>query len=69
MELIDILHRIRGERIEVIEWNETEIIVPYNETHFSFLSFLIRNDRPKFSVEKKENHIIVKWHRFLNGWW
>lgn len=69
MELIDILHRIRAERIEVIDWNETKIIVPYTETTFSFLSFIIKPHKPKFSVERKEDKIIVKWNRFLNGWW
>lgn len=69
MELIDILHRIRAERIEVIDWNETKIIVPYTETTSSFLSFIIKPHKPKFSVKREEDKIIVKWNRFLNGWW
>ena len=68
MEFEEVIGMLEDECVEIIKKTDTEVHIrgtAFNEMLVNKMDL----EKPKFSVEFREDEIVIKWRRFLNGWW
>lgn len=72
IEFEEIIKILEDECVEFIERTETEVHI-YRTEYNEMLVNRMNLEKPKFKVVIVEDFlydkIIIRWKRFLNGWW
>lgn len=68
IEFEEMIKILEDECVEFIEKTETEVHI-YRTEYNEMLVNGMNLEKPKFKVVILEDKIIIRWKRFLNGWW